>query len=125
MMKIAPLVTSATSVSDLTTSLEADVKRLTADLKKVQESCVNFEGFSLSNNLRLVSVPESTEMPCTTDFISRLLKDVLAMDEKPLIDRSHRSLRPKLFIFNCFIFINIKSIHKAHEGTQAYIDYKQ
>jgi hypothetical protein len=35
-MTIAALETSASSVSDVTTSLEADVKRLTADLKKVQ-----------------------------------------------------------------------------------------
>jgi hypothetical protein len=29
------------------------------------------------------------------DFIFRLLKDALALDEKPLIDRAHQSLRPK------------------------------
>ncbi|CDQ87731.1 unnamed protein product [Oncorhynchus mykiss] len=92
---IAALETSATNVSDLTTSLEAEVKRLAADLKKVKESCVSLEGFSRRNNLRLVSVPESAEMHRATDFVSGLLKDVLALDEKPLIDRAHRSLRPK------------------------------
>lgn len=55
---IAALETSATNVSDLTTSLEADVKRLAADLKRVLESCVSLEGFSRRNNLRLVLVPE-------------------------------------------------------------------
>jgi hypothetical protein len=49
-MTIAALETSTTSVSDLTTNLEADVKRLTADLKKVQESCVSLEGFSPGSN---------------------------------------------------------------------------
>ncbi|XP_052314716.1 uncharacterized protein LOC127906535 [Oncorhynchus keta] len=92
---IAALETSATYVSDLTTSLEAEVKRLAADLKKVKESCVSLEGFSLCNNLRLVSVPEPAEMHLATDFVSGLLKDVLALDEKLLIDRAHRSLNPK------------------------------
>ena len=49
----------STNVSNLTTSLEADVKRLAADLKNVHESCMSLEGFSRPNNLRLVSVPES------------------------------------------------------------------
>jgi hypothetical protein len=34
-------------------------------------------------------------MSRATCFVSGLLKHVLAMDEKPLIDRAHRSLRPK------------------------------
>ena len=71
------------------------MKRLAADLKKVKESCVSLEGFSRRNNLRLVSVPESAEMPRATDFVSWLLKDVFALEEKPLIDRAHRALRPK------------------------------
>ena len=29
------------------------------------------------------------------------------------------------FLLFLFYFINNKSIHKAHEGTEAYIDYKQ
>jgi hypothetical protein len=93
--RVAHYNDSATNVSDLTTSLEADVKCLAVDLKKLQESCVSLEGFSRCNNLRLVSVPESAEMPRATDLVSGLLKDVLAMDEKPLIDHAHRSLRPK------------------------------
>jgi hypothetical protein len=39
--RTAALETSATSVSDLTTSLGAYVKCLASDLKKVQESCVS------------------------------------------------------------------------------------
>ena len=37
---IAALETSTTNDSDLTTSLEAEVKRLAVDLKKVKGSCV-------------------------------------------------------------------------------------
>ena len=57
-MTIEALDASGTSISDLTTSLEADLKRLAAFLKKVQERCVSLEEFSHRNNLRLVSVQE-------------------------------------------------------------------
>lgn len=56
---------------------------------------MSLEGFSPGSNRRLVSVPESAEMLRAMDFVSGLLKEVLAMDEKPLIDRAHWSLRPK------------------------------
>ena len=56
---------------------------------------MSLERFSRRNNPRLVSVLESAEIPRAADLVSGLLKDVLAMDEKPLIDHAHRSLRPK------------------------------
>ncbi|KAJ8364951.1 hypothetical protein SKAU_G00137820 [Synaphobranchus kaupii] len=55
----------------------------------------DLEGRSRRNNLRLVGIPEDTEGPRPTEFISRLLKKLVNLDEEPLLDRAHRTLRTK------------------------------
>lgn len=47
------------------------------------------------DNLRILGVPEGDEGPRPTEFIATLLQEVLELEEKPLLDRAHRSLRPK------------------------------
>lgn len=61
------------------------------------EKCEDLEGRSGSNlcNLRIIFLPEGIEGPRLTDLISDLLKDTLHLNERPLLDRAHRSLQPQ------------------------------
>lgn len=61
-----------------------------------------------------------------TDFIAGLLKDTLSMDEKPLLDRAHRSSRPKPrdsqrphdFILQVHIFhVKMEILRRARNAT--------
>lgn len=48
---------------------------------------------SRRHNIRISRIPEGVEGPRPRDFISQLLQDTLSLNEKPLIDRAHRTLR--------------------------------
>lgn len=45
--------------------------------------------------MRIIGLHEGTGGPRPTDFIANLLKDVLQLEERPLLDRAHRSLQPR------------------------------
>jgi len=42
-----------------------------------------------------VGLPEGTEGPRPTEFTAQLLQDILGLDNKPMLDRAHRTLRAK------------------------------
>lgn len=86
---------SASHHSDVTT-LQRQVTRLNSDVEKLTEKCEDLEGSSRRHNIWIIGIPEGTEGPRPRDFIAGLLQDVLSLDEKPLIDRAHRTLRKRL-----------------------------
>lgn len=47
------------------------------------------------NNIRLVIVLEGVEGPRPTEFMAGLLQELLGLEEKPLIDRAHRTLQSR------------------------------
>lgn len=56
------------------------------------------ENYTRRQNIRILGIPEDTEGPGPSEFITRLLTDVLGEDsfeKPPLVDRAHRSLAPK------------------------------
>lgn len=127
--KITDLEAAATYVSDLTTTLETEVKRLSEELKNTQNRCDSLEGFSRRNNLRIVGIKESVEGSRPTEFIAGLLKDTLALEEKPLLDRAHRSSRPKPqegqrprdFILRVHFFhVKMEIIRRARNATLTF-----
>ncbi|KAJ4948200.1 hypothetical protein JOQ06_019737 [Pogonophryne albipinna] len=86
---------AATDHSGRITELEATVSRLTAQAKHVDDRCEDLEGRSRMNNIRLVGISEGLEGPRPTEFIAKLLQEILRLDEKPLLDRAHRTLRDR------------------------------
>lgn len=91
--RLKELEKAAEFTGDCTTELRATVSQLTGDVKELQAKCDNLEGRSRRNNLRLTGVEEGLENGQPTQFVSQLLKDVLNLNETPLLDRAHRSLR--------------------------------
>lgn len=93
--KVTDLEEAASSHSDSISQLEQQVANLTADVDKLKQQNEELEGRSRRNNIRIIGIAEGLEMTKPRDFIATLLKDVLALDETPLIDRAHRTLRQR------------------------------
>ena len=76
--------------------LEATVKQLHSKVEQLSEKCLDLEGRSKRQNLRIAGVKEGEEKgQKARDFVAQLLMEVLQLDEKPLIDRAHRALRQR------------------------------
>ena len=87
---------SANVTSDTVVELEARVKQLHSQVEQLSAKCLDLEGRSKRQNLRIAGVKEGEENgQKTRDFVAQLLMDVLKLDEKPVIDRAHRALRER------------------------------
>ena len=91
---IAELERASTDHSDQLTTLETSVSTQ-KQVKLLTDKCEDLEGRTKRNNIRLVGVPVVAEGVQPTEFFSRLLKDILGLEGKPLLDLAHRTLRPK------------------------------
>ena len=92
---IADLKRSANAHDAELSDLRANVSKLTATVDSLSKKCEDLESRSRWNNIRLVGLPEGTEGPRTTEFTAQLLQDTLGLDNKPMLDRAHRTLRAK------------------------------
>lgn len=92
---IKELEVSATSCSDDLSSLQTSVSVLAGEVKQLQAKCEDLEGRSRRNNIRLIGLAEGLELPNSREFISQLLRDLLGLEDVPLLDRAHRSSREK------------------------------
>lgn len=92
---VRELERAATDHSARLSELEATVSMLTTQVKRLDDKCEDLESRSRRNNIRVMGVPEGLEGPRPTDFIAQLLQDLLGLEEKPLLDRAHRTLREK------------------------------
>lgn len=93
--RLKELEGSATATCDSVSAIEVTVSELQSQVKDLQEKCEALENRSRRNNIRLVGIPEDKEGTMATEFVSNLLQEVLGLDEKPLLDRAHRSLQTK------------------------------
>ncbi len=125
---------SATHHSDDITALQRQVTRLNSEVEKLTEKCEDLEGRSGRHNIRITGIPEGLEGPRPRDFIAGLLQELLSMDEKPLIDRAHRTLRrrpeshepPRPFILRLHYYHVLEDIlRKATAMKQLYHDGKR
>lgn len=91
---IAELDRASTAHSDQLAALEATVSTLQKQASMLTDKCEDLEGRARRNNIRLVGVPEGAEGGQPTEFVSQLLKDTLGLEEKPLLDRAHRTFVP-------------------------------
>ncbi|CAM4608991.1 unnamed protein product [Leuciscus chuanchicus] len=93
--KITDIEEAATTHSDSISQLEQQVANLSAEVVSLKQKNEDLEGRSRRNNIRITGVREGSEATKPRDFIANLLKDVLSLDEAPLIDRAHRTLRQR------------------------------
>ncbi len=92
---IRDLQRASSDHSDRLVDLESTVNTLTAQVKLLTDKCEDLEGWSKRNNIHLWGTAENLEGPRLTEFVAQLLKDVLDLDEVPLLHRSHHSHRAK------------------------------
>lgn len=93
-VQLKDLSDSATNTSNSVVKLEEKVKQLSNKVEQLSEKCIDLEGRSKRNNIRLAGVPEGRENgQHVRDFVAKLLRDLLDLDETPLLDRAHRALR--------------------------------
>lgn len=92
---ITGLERTAMDHSDQLTALNGTVSTLAAQVKRLTDRCKDLEGRSRRNNIWLIGALEGVEGPRPTEFVTQLLKDTLGLDDAPLLDRTHRTLRPK------------------------------
>ena len=125
---------SATLHSDDITALQRQVTRLNSEVEKLTEKCEDLEGRSRRHNIRITGIPEGTEGPRPREFIAGLLQKLLSLEEKPLIDRAHRTLRrrpeptepPRPFILRLHYYHVLEDIlRKATAAKQLYHDGKR
>ncbi|KAL7397174.1 hypothetical protein ABVT39_017984 [Epinephelus coioides] len=95
---VKDLETKATRTAERTTHFDKEIKRLSTLVKSLEDKCDSLEGHSRRNNLRIIGLPEGQEgQERQRDFVSELLKDMMDLDSKPLLDQVHRAPqnRPK------------------------------
>ncbi|KAG7504929.1 hypothetical protein JOB18_019734 [Solea senegalensis] len=131
---ITELEKSASLHSDDVTALQHQVTRLNSEVGKLTEKCEDLEGRSRRHNIRIIGVPEGIEEPRPRDFVADLLKDVLSLDKKLLIDRVHRTLRrspdprepPRPFLLRLHYYHVLEDIlRKASAAKQLYFRGKR
>ena len=76
-------------------TLESTVKRLQSDVCGLKEKCLDLEGRSRRQNIRLVGIEEGSEGGDPRQFCAAALKEILALEDTPRLDRGHRSLAQK------------------------------
>jgi len=76
--------------------------------------------------MRVMGIPEGLEGARATDFVAQLLRDLLKLDEKPLLDRAHQTLRerpkegtlPRPFVVRVHFFhIRSQILQRAGESS--------
>lgn len=92
---VRELERSATDHATQLTELQSTVAKLELQTKHLEEKCEDLEARSRRNNVRIFGIPEGSEGSQPTAFISELLQKLLNLEEKPLLDRAHRTLREK------------------------------
>ncbi|KAF0044728.1 hypothetical protein F2P81_003886 [Scophthalmus maximus] len=79
-------------------SVEASQTSLAKENDALREKVAYLENYTRRQNIRIVGISQNTEGPRRTEFITKLLINVLGEDsfeKPPSVDRAHRSLAPK------------------------------
>lgn len=90
--RIDDLEQSTTEWSSTVMRLEATVEKLQAEVHRLSEKCLDLEGRSRRQNIRLVGIEEGKEGSNARQFCATALKEILGLEEIPRLDRCHRSL---------------------------------
>ena len=111
--RVVALESAADGHSDLIAALERDMANVRRELATQKARNEDLEARSRRNNLRITGIKERREDgKRMTEFISQCLKETLGLDEPPLLDRAHRTLRvrpgntdpPRAFVIRCHYY---------------------
>lgn len=81
------LADAANATSDMIQELEDKVKKLSGQVEALTEKCLDLEGRSKRQNLRVAGVKEGSENgQKPREFVAQLLKEVLNLADAPVID---------------------------------------
>lgn len=90
------LANAANDTSDTVQELKDKVRRLSGQVESLSEKCLDLEGRSERQNVRVAGVKEGSEnCQKPREFVAQLLKEVLNLTDAPVIDRAHRALRKR------------------------------
>lgn len=92
---IKELERSSSDHSDRFTELGNLITSLSEHVTHLDSKCEDLEGRSRRNNIRLVGLAEGCEGSRPTEYVAQLLQEILHLQDKPLLDRAHRTLREK------------------------------
>lgn len=124
--RVTELESAVSGHSDAISTLEAEMLAVKGEMSTLKERCEDLEARSRRCNVRIMGVKEGREVgERMSNFVARLLKEALALDKPPLLDRAHRSLRskptaenapPRAIIVRCHYFEEKEAIlRKATE----------
>lgn len=81
---------NATASTEAVTKLQAQVKSLSEQVSELTEKCIDLEGRSKRQNIRITGIREGMENgQGAREFVAKLLMEV------PVLDRAHRALRSR------------------------------
>lgn len=111
--QVTLLEATASAHSDSITRLENEVSVMKKQMDGLKARNEDLEARSRRCNLRVVGIKEGREVgERPVEFMSRLLKQTLGLEEAPVLDRAHRSLRkrqedglpPRAWVIRCHYF---------------------
>lgn len=90
------LADAANDTSDTIQELEDKVKRFSGQVESLSEKCLDLEGRSKRQNLRVAGINEGNEDgQKPREPVAQLSKEVLNLTDAPGTDRAHRALRKR------------------------------
>ena len=93
--RIDDLEQSTTEWSSSVMTLETTVRQLQSEVCSLADKCLDLEGRSRRQNIRLIGIEEGVEGKNPRQFCATILKEILDLEDTPRLDRGHRSLAPK------------------------------
>ena len=94
--RLADLENTATFCGDSVRYLQTTVIDLDQAVSSPRAKCEDLESRSRRNNVRVVGLREDFEGSQAATSLAKWLHETLHLDSLPVIDRAHKSLRPKL-----------------------------
>lgn len=93
--RLPDLENTATFCGDSVRDLQTTVIDLSQEVSSLKAKCEDLESRSRRNNVRVVGLREDIEGSQPATSMAKWLHETLHLDSLPVIDRAHRSLRPK------------------------------
>lgn len=128
---IVELEHATSAQADEVTELQVTVSTLSGQVKSLSDKCEDLESRQRLNNIRLIGLPEGLEGPRPTESVAEILKDLLSLDDLPVLDRCHRSLRarpkdgepPRPLIMRVNLF-QVRNLILRRAGECSPLNYK-
>ena len=92
---VAGVEAALSACSDDIVALQTKVEKMSAEMIKLDDRCEVLESFTRRNSIRVVGIGEDSPAAASTETVAALLKEAFKLQEDPLLDRWHRTWKPK------------------------------